>query len=604
MKRITYIFFTYLLVYSQLFAQVPQSFSYQAVAYDSDGGLLASQAIGVKIAILDGSVTGTVLYEETHSTTTSDIGIFSLKVGDGTVTSGDFSSIDWGASLKFLDVFLDPDGGSSYTHVGTIQLLSVPYALHAATADELSAGIIESDPVYASSLAAGITASDTASWNNKPDSFTETDPAYATSLAAGITQSDTAAWNSAAGSITENDPVFASSLAAAITATHTTNWDSKLGSFTETDPIYDSSIASGITGTDTTGWNNKLDSFTETDPIYGSSLAAGITGTDTTYWNSKLGSFTETDPIYGVSMAAGITGTDTTYWNDKLDSYTETDPIYGASIATGITSTDTTYWNDKLDSYTETDPVFGASIATGITGTDTTYWNDKLDEEIDGSVTNEIQTISRTGLTVTLTDGGTFQDSVNVYTAGTGIDITGTEVSNTAPANTYSIGDFAQGGIVFWVDESGEHGLVCAKSGISSKLAWYAGTLGDTRAYGDGPFSGWMNTAIILSAHITVGDDGSNYAARYCANLSITEGGIKYSDWYLPSKAELALMYDNKTTIDATATANGGDAFYISIYWSSTESNSNGAWNQSFNDGTQNNSIKSMVNYVRAVRAF
>jgi len=64
---------------------------------------------------------------------------------------------------------------------------------------------------------------------------------------------------------------------------------------------------------------------------------------------------------------------------------------------------------------TETDPVFGASAASGITEEDTTDWNDKLDTEVDGSPTNEIQIISRTGLIVSLTDGGTYTDSINVF---------------------------------------------------------------------------------------------------------------------------------------------------------------------------------------------
>ncbi len=169
---------------------------------------------------------------------------------------------------------------------------------------------------------------------------------------------------------------------------------------------------------------------------------------------------------------------------------------------------------------------------------------------------------------------------------------------------TYSVGDFAQGGIVFWVDETGQHGLVCAKTDHSTSIRWYAGTFGNTQAEGDGPFSGESNTSIIISAQVAIGDDDITYAARICNELQITENGKTYGDWYLPSKEELNLMYQNKATIDATATANSGAAFTVNIYWTSTEDDSGNAKVQYFNTGNQIHDRKSSINYVRAIRAF
>lgn len=125
-------------------------------------------------------------------------------------------------------------------------------------------------------------------------------------------------------------------------------------------------------------------------------------------------------------------------------------------------------------------------------------------------------------------------------------DAAGLASWETLSSGGYSIGDFTQGGIVFWVDETGEHGLVCAKEDQNggSTIRWYAGTNGNTQAKGDGPFSGEMNTAIIISAQVAIGDDGTTYAARICSELQITEGGKTYGDWYLPSKQELNLMYE------------------------------------------------------------
>jgi subtilisin-like proprotein convertase family protein len=175
---------------------------------------------------------------------------------------------------------------------------------------------------------------------------------------------------------------------------------------------------------------------------------------------------------------------------------------------------------------------------------------------------------------------------------------------SSSSSTTYSVGDFVQGGIVFWVDETGQHGLVAAKQDQSTGVRWFAGTNGNTQAKGDGPYAGEANTSIIIAAHVAIGDDGNTYAARICNELQVTEGGKTYGDWYLPSKEELNIMYQNKATIDATATANGGSSFASAYYWSSSESANFGAWGQSFGNGGQGFNGKDGADRVRAVRAF
>ncbi len=380
-------------------------------------------------------------------------------------------------------------------------------------------------------------------------------------------------------------------------AFHATTADSVTGTLNETDPVFEASVAFAITEADTANWNNPLEGVSEEDSVFMASVAGAITAEDTTYWNNKVDSIIESDPVFEASVAFSITEADTANWNNPFEGVEEQDPVFTAAVASQITAEDTTYWNSKVDNIVEADPVFEASVAATIDGTDTLYWNSKLDAEIDGDTINEIQTISRTGLTVTLSkNGGTYTDSVNVYTAGTGIDIT----NNVVSAKTYTIGEVAQGGIVFWVDETGQHGLVCAKTDQSAGLRWYAGTDGHTRAYGDGPLSGEMNTAIIIASQVAIGDDGGDYAARICAEWKTTEGGKTYGNWYLPSEEELDLMYQHKATIDAVATT----SLATSSYWSSTEASDTTATSQDFSSGTPANSAKSSTYYVRAVRAF
>ncbi|MCB0446608.1 MAG: DUF1566 domain-containing protein [Gelidibacter sp.] len=219
----------------------------------------------------------------------------------------------------------------------------------------------------------------------------------------------------------------------------------------------------------------------------------------------------------------------------------------------------------------ETDPIYDASAASGITTTDIANWDDKQDE----------------------------------LTAGTGIDITNNVISTTNGVTTYSIGDFAHGGIVFWVDDSGQHGLVCAKEDQNTTgTTWNAGANVRTQARGDGPFAGETNTSIIIAVHAAISDNGSIYAARICNELQVTEGGKTYGDWYLPSIEELSLMYQNWAAINATAIANEGSYIAYAYYWSSTESSNTHARRFNFNDGLQFNSDKSNNCRVRAVRAF
>lgn len=112
------------------YSQVPQGISYQAIAFNSGGNPVVNANVGVKISILENSVSGNVVYTETHTKSTNTQGLFNLNIGQGTASSGTFSTINWGANLKFLKVEVDPTGGTNYAIVGTNQLMSIPYSLY------------------------------------------------------------------------------------------------------------------------------------------------------------------------------------------------------------------------------------------------------------------------------------------------------------------------------------------------------------------------------------------------------------------------------------------------------------------------------------------
>ena len=186
---------------------------------------------------------------------------------------------------------------------------------------------------------------------------------------------------------------------------------------------------------------------------------------------------------------------------------------------------------------------------------------------------------------------------------GTSYTITGTSQLLSVPYALYaktagnvlshSVGDKFGGGIVFYVYDDGQHGLIAALADQSTGIRWYGGSYTNTCARGDGVGAGLKNTAIIIANQGSV--DGNSFAARICNEYSVTVDGVMYGDWYLPSKYELNLLYAQKTVV-------GGFAKYD--YWSSTEGGSGNAWSQFFNGGGQFNGGKNFTYYVRAVRAF
>lgn len=119
------------------FAQAPQTLSYQAVIRNASNNLVVSSFAGMKVSILQGSSSGTVVYTETHNKPTNANGLLSVEIGGGAPVTGTFSAIDWAAGPYFLKTETDPAGGTNYSITGISQLLSVPYALYAASANEV-----------------------------------------------------------------------------------------------------------------------------------------------------------------------------------------------------------------------------------------------------------------------------------------------------------------------------------------------------------------------------------------------------------------------------------------------------------------------------------
>ena len=220
-------------------------------------------------------------------------------------------------------------------------------------------------------------------------------------------------------------------------------------------------------------------------------------------------------------------------------------------------------------------------------------------------------------------DSGATIHAADLNLGGTAVTATATEMNylvgvtsnlqaqidalNSGSVTTYSVGDMVQGGKVFWVDSSGQHGLVVALEDAGGSLAmdWNAGTASsglnlETLAQSSGIYAGRMNTAIIIAAHAAAANNGNNFAARACNEYTYTQNGVEYADWYLPSKDELHLIKTSGV---------GAPNLYSYNYWSSTEYDANNAYIEVLGNYANNyNQYKpkdtAEAIKVRAVRSF
>lgn len=145
-----------------------------------------------------------------------------------------------------------------------------------------------------------------------------------------------------------------------------------------------------------------------------------------------------------------------------------------------------------------------------------------------------------------------------------------------------------QGGIKFYVDNTGQHGLIAAPNDQSIGVEWSSGSSILTNAIGTAIGTGKANTSTIVT---TIG--AGSYAAKLCDDLVLNG----YDDWFLPSKDELDLLYKKRFEI-------GG--FSPTYYWSSSESSASSVWVQSFLGGEQDSGPAKLRNEfnVRAIRSF
>ncbi len=390
------------------FAQTPQSFNYQAVLRDASGNILANQNIDIQVDILQGSASGSAIFSENHSTTTNNFGLVNLTVGS--ISSTDLSNIDWTDGPFFIQISVDG------TIMGTSQLLSVPFAIHAITVENDAVEDDDADPeneIQVLSINADTIFLSSGGFAILPP---ETDPAFTNwDKSSGITISesqisDLKHFNG--DSITGNETAFE-------------DWDKNADDdFTtedETDPVFSSSLAAAITAEDTARWASNNYTQNELQKLKLENQQLSISGGNTidlseAYYIADSSATNELQDISlngtqlsiskgsSVDLASLQDGTGTDNQTISLDGnqlvisngnriylpYIRTEgdsnpfnEIQTISIANDTISLSRKGGQVKLPA--ETDPVFSASVAVAITSADTANWNR------DTSATNELQ---------------------------------------------------------------------------------------------------------------------------------------------------------------------------------------------------------------------
>ena len=488
------------------FGQSPEGFKYQAVVRDAGNLILNNQAVGMQMVIQQGSIGGTTVYTETFAPTTNGYGLVNLEIGTGTTTD-DFTIIDWANGPYFIETAVDVTGGTSYTVMGTSQLMSVPYALYAKTSGNGAGPIGPQGP-------AGATG---ATGSQGPIGLTgATGPAGATG-------------------------------------------------------------AQGLAGNDGVGIAQTL-SQTGSDVTLsdgGGTVSVNDADADATNELQNLSVSAAGDTLYlqngGFVIIPGISAANA--------------PVQLATLTTSAVSS---LINISATSGGNITDDGGANITTrgvcySINTNPTTADNITNDGNGTGSFTSNLS-----GLTA----------STTYYLRAYAINSAGTAYGNeliftTLASAALAIGDSYQGGFIFYLDGLGG-GLIAAPTNQSTSAPW--GCYGTTISGADGIVIGTGNQNTI---DIEAGCSTFGTAADICANLVLSG----YTDWFLPSKDELSLMYQNIGPGNALGLGNVG-GFALNYYWSSTEGSNFLAWGQNFSVVNQNGNGKVSANYVRAVRAF
>jgi hypothetical protein len=542
MKKLRAIVMALAIVSSMLaWASAPKGFSYQATVRNADGSLAVNKIVGVRVSILRGSVTGAVVYSETNTVKTNANGLFSLQVGAGTVKGGSFADIDWADGTYYMRSEISLNNNSVYDISATSQLLSVPFAMYADKAGEAKTAETLSGTVDYSSIANAPTYSKVAEsgayddLTGRPTSVSAfaNDANYLTNAANSLTRSG----NNIVLNDMNGDPLSEVSIETDATVDY---------SAIANKPSF-SAVATSGAYSDLDGAPTKVSDL-DNDAKYISEESQELQRQGNTVY--LVGGKTETsiDLTQTEAQTIGLDASKKLYITDgNGNKIAEVDlsNLFTEKQELSLTGSELSLTGGAEASKVDLAPLMssgkggGASLPSGTNKGDLLYWNSEEWAVLPRGVEGQMLAIADGQLTW--------------------ID---PSYANTV-AGTYAVGDiyYEDGmpvGVVVQSSSIGRMGKIIALTD-AGKTAWSSSDKVSTGAKDLDFGQNNLNTVKLY--------DPTDWATKYEA-FGLADGK---DGWYVPSRNELSVVYDNKISINnALANVPGAKALNAA-YWTSTE---------------------------------
>jgi len=563
-KLVVFLLFTFHFSLSTVFAQVPQAINFQAIARDGYGNPMVNTNIQIRLSVIDSALGGSIVYQELRALQTNAYGSFSFQIGvaPAFTTIGTFQSINWVTGNKHLKIDYDPTNTFTFSlTLGVIEFVTVPYAFTAETVVYIDAD--------------GAQNGDVLKYNSVTGKF-EPGQVAGSNYTAGTGISIVGNVITNTGDVSNTNEL--QTLSISNDTLYLTN-----GGFVKL-PTASSSVLQAPTVTVQAATDLDITTVTLNGTVNANGLSTSVIfeyGLTTTYGSTSTAT---QSPVTGTANTPVSKGISSLQGNTTYHYRIKTSNAVNVSYSNDMTFT-TTWPSVPTVTTSNFSDVKGNSAKAGgsVTyngGSPVTAqglcWSTSTNPTISNSI-NTSFTATMTGLSPNTTY---YVRAYATNLAGTGY---GNEISFISGK---VIGSTFGGGLVFYNDGAG-HGLVCAPTDQSTSAQWgcYGTAIGGTLTAIN---TGFANTNAIVAGCSTAG-----IAARLCDTLTV--GG--FTDWYLPAKDELNLMYVNLHTQSL-------GSFASNFYWSSSEYDANYAWGQGFSNGNQASNSKTNAYYVRAVRAF
>ena len=560
---------------------VPDAINYQSVLRNSNGSTVPNQNLQIRFSVLQGSSLGTNVFQEEHAITTSSIGLINLKIGEGVSTLNSLSSINWSFGPYFLEIEVDTTSTGSYVSYGTSELSSVPYSLYSmssAVTDSLSPIALNRLPrITLSGDSLFVGSLDTIILPFTQFNLTEyqvdsmvANNGYLTSEIDSSITNEIQDLQLSTNSLTITNNTSATTIDLSGYLDNTVLTEAQVDAYAGNNGYLTTEIDGSITNeiqdikqvlaigldADSSALNNLGELTVGTNAIQTSAIME-VSSTSKGFLPPRMTQVERnaiSTPAAGLIVWCTNCGT-----NGSLSAY---DGTGWANLSlTSSAGTVPTVTTDAITSFGVTSATIGGNIlsngGSAIISRGVCYSSSPNPNITDNIIAVTTGTGAYNDFVIGLDSTTTYY--VRAYATNANGIAYGNQATFTSKGNV-SIGDFFQGGRVFYILQGGDkdyvpgeqHGLIALPFDYYATLrpTNCSGTTGTTYYIGDGD----ANTDSIVS-------NCSTSTPLYAALMAQNNTSYGYTDWFLPSINELIKLLTNGTNAGLTMTGN---------YWSSS----------------------------------